>query len=225
MLTHIITPMPEHPIFARFYDRISAVEERAGLADQRRRLLAGATGRTLEIGAGTGLNLPHYTEAVTELVLAEPEPNMAKRLRSKVTAANGSRAGRVEVIEASAEQLPFDDGEFDTVVSTLVLCTVEDPVAAVAELKRVLADGGALLFIEHVRAESARAAQIQDLIERPWKWFLGGCHPNRPSGDRIVEAGFWIERLERQPMPGAPKRLVPMISGHARRPGRRPRDY
>lgn len=209
--------MAEHPIFARLYDSISAVEERAGLADERRRLLSAATGRTLEIGAGTGHNLSHYTEAVSELVLAEPDPHMVKRLRAKL-AAEPPRAARVEVVQAAAEELPFDDGDFDTVVSTLVLCTVEDPVVAVRELKRVLADGGALLFIEHVRAEQARTARVQDLIERPWGWFFGGCHPNRSSGDRIVEAGFWIERLERRPLPGAPKRLVPMISGVAKRP-------
>ncbi|MFN2612838.1 MAG: class I SAM-dependent methyltransferase [Solirubrobacterales bacterium] len=209
--------MAEHPIFARLYDRITALEERAGLAEERRRLLSGASGRTLEIGSGTGHNLSHYTEAVSELVLAEPDPHMAKRLRAKL-AAQPPLAGPARVIETPAEQLPFDNGAFDTVVSTLVLCTVQDPAAAVRELKRVLVDGGALIFIEHVRADEARVARIQDWIERPWGWFFGGCHPNRPSIDRIIEAGFWIERLERRPLPGAPKRLVPMISGVARRP-------
>jgi len=207
----------EHPIFARLYDALSAGEERAGLAEERRRLLAQASGRTLEIGAGTGRNLAHYTDAVSELVLAEPEPNMASRLRAKLAAAP-PRVGSVEVVAASAEQLPFEDGEFDTVVTTLVLCSVEDPAAAVNEAKRVLAEGGALLFIEHVRAEEPRAARVQDLVERPWGRLFGGCHPNRASGDQIIAAGFWIERLERRPLPGAPKRLAPMISGVARRP-------
>lgn len=209
--------MAEHPIFSRLYDRVMAVGERAGLAEERQELLAQASGRTLEIGAGTGSNLGHYTDAVSELVLAEPEPNMAAQLRAKLAAA-APQVGTVEVITAAAEQLPFDDGEFDTVVSTLVLCTVEDPGAAVNEVKRVLVEDGALLFMEHVRADDPRAARMQDLIERPWGKLLGGCHPNRASGDQIIEAGFWIERLERRPMPGAPKRLVPMISGVARRP-------
>lgn len=209
--------MAEHPIFARIYDRALAGTERAGLADERARLLSQASGRTLEIGAGTGHNLPHYTEAVSELVLTEPDPHMAKRLRERI-AAEPPRVDNVTVVEAPAEHLPFEDAEFETAVSTLVLCTVEDPAAAVNEVKRVLAEGGALLFIEHVRAEDAGAARFQDLIERPWGWVAGGCHPNRASGERIIEAGFWIERLERQPLPGAPKRLAPMISGVARRP-------
>jgi ubiquinone/menaquinone biosynthesis C-methylase UbiE len=207
----------EHPIFARVYDGMMARGERSGLADERRRLLAQAGGRTLEIGAGTGLNLPHYGNAVSELVLAEPDPHMARRLRKKL-AAQPPRAGRAEVIEAPAEELPFDDGDFDFVVSTLVLCSVADPRRAVAEIKRVLADDGALLFAEHVRADNARAAGMQDFVRAPWSWLAGGCQLNRPTGDEIVEAGFWIERLERRPLPAAPKRLFPMITGLARRP-------
>jgi SAM-dependent methyltransferase len=95
---------------------------------------------------------------------------------------------------------------------------VDDPPAAVREIKRVLRGGGEFLFMEHVRAETARAARFQDLIERPWGVFAGGCHPNRASGQEIAEAGFWIDRLDRRPLPGAPKRLVPMIVGTARRP-------
>jgi ubiquinone/menaquinone biosynthesis C-methylase UbiE len=216
-LTHIITRVGEHPIFARIYDRALASNERAGLADERRRLLTQASGRTLEIGAGTGHNLPHYTEAVTELVLAEPDPHMAKRLRDKV-AEEPPRAGSVVVTEAPGEELPFEDESFDTVVSTLVFCTVDNPRASVAEVKRVLKGDGALLFIEHVRAETRRVARFQDLIERPWGAIAGGCHPNRATGQEFAEAGFWIERLDRKPLPGAPKRIVPMIVGVARRP-------
>jgi len=132
--------VPDHPFFARFYDRLTARTERAGLADMRHRLLSSASGRVLELGAGTGHNLEHYTDAVTELVLAEPDPNMAKLLRERLER-EGTPAGSPSVIEAPAEDLPFDDGSFDVVVATLVLCTVENPVRAVAEARRVLVEG------------------------------------------------------------------------------------
>jgi ubiquinone/menaquinone biosynthesis C-methylase UbiE len=206
-----------HPIFARIYDRLLAGSEKAGLADKRRSLLAEARGRTLEIGAGTGLNLPYYSDAVSELVLAEPDPHMAARLREKAES-DPPRAVAVEVIEAPAEELPFDNGSFETVVSTLVLCTVDDPPRAVAEVKRVLADGGQLLYIEHVRADTRRLARAQDLFERPWGWFSGGCHPNRATGETLAEAGLWIERLDHGEFPKAPRLARPLISGVARRP-------
>jgi ubiquinone/menaquinone biosynthesis C-methylase UbiE len=209
--------MPEHPIFARFYDRLLSGPERAGLAERRRELLARATGRTLELGAGTGHNLPHYTDAVSELVLAEPDPHMADRLRDRL-AQEGTAAGRASVIEAPAEDLPFDDGSFDTVVATLVFCTVEDPLRAVSEARRVLVEAGSLLFLEHVRSETRQLAWWQDRLERPWGWVAGGCHPNRPTGDVLADAGFWIEQLDRERMPRAPRWMRPMIRGVARRP-------
>jgi SAM-dependent methyltransferase len=216
--------VPGHPIFARFYDRMLAGTEKAGLAEMRRGLVSEASGRTLEIGAGTGHNLPYYTDAVTDLVLAEPDPHMAKRLRTLLEEEPPAPA-RVEVIEAPAEQLPFDNGSFDTVVSTLVFCTVDDPVRAVGEVKRVLADGGALLYLEHIRGEGA-VNRAQDLLERPWGWLAGGCHPNRPTGDTISEAGFWVERLDRGELPKAPPIVKPLISGVARRPsGAAKQDY
>jgi ubiquinone/menaquinone biosynthesis C-methylase UbiE len=209
--------MPEHPIFARFYDRMLAGTERAGLIEMRRELLARANGRTLELGAGTGLNLPHYTGAVSELVLAEPDPHMADRLRDRL-AREGTAAGRASVIEAPAENLPFDDGSFDTVVSTLVFCTVEDPVRAIAEARRVLVEAGSLLFLEHVRSETRQLSWWQDRLERPWGWVAAGCHPNRPTGDLLADAGFWIEQLDRGRLPKVPRWMQPMIRGVARRP-------
>lgn len=208
--------VPEHPIFARFYDRMTAGLERAGLGEMRAKLLANATGRTLELGPGTGHNLPHYTSRVTELVFAEPDPHMAKRLRKRLQE-DPPPVAETEVVGVPAEQLPFDDGSFDTVVATLVLCTVTDPARVVAEVRRVLADGGALLFLEHVRAEGRRA-RAQDLLERPWGWVAGGCHPNRRTGDALAEAGFWIERLDRGELPKGPPIVRPVISGVARRP-------
>jgi SAM-dependent methyltransferase len=206
-----------HPIFARFYDRITARAERSGLAEMRRELLAQASGRTLELGAGTGHNLAHYTDRVSELVLSEPDPHMARRLREQLQS-NPPAPSRVEVIEGPAEDLPFDDGSFDTVVSTLVLCTVEDPRRALAEARRLLVEGGALLFIEHVRSENRRLAWWQDRLERPWGFFAGGCHPNRPTEQTLADAGLWIERLDRDRVPAAPRIVKPLIRGLARRP-------
>jgi ubiquinone/menaquinone biosynthesis C-methylase UbiE len=210
----------EHPFFARVYDSLIAGSEKAGLAEMRRSLLAGARGKTLEIGAGTGSNLPHYTDAVTELVLAEPDPHMAARLRERLTAEHPAAAS-AEVISAPAEDLPFDDGSFDTVVSTLVFCTVSDPERAIGEAKRVLVEGGRLLFLEHVRSESPRLAWWQDRLERPWGWFAGACHPNRPTDQTLADAGMWIEQLDRELFPKAPRIVRPMIKGVAVRPGGR----
>lgn len=209
--------MPEHPIFARLYDRISAAAERAGVTEMRRELLSQAKGRTLEIGAGTGHNLPLYTSAVMELVLTEPDPHMAERLRAKLAEAPPASA-RVEVSEARAEELPFDDGSFDTVVSTLVLCTVESPERALAEARRVLVEGGSLLFLEHVRSPNPRTAWWQDRLERPWGFFIGGCHPNRTTGDSLAAAGFWLDRLDEVKLPKVPRIARRAISGIARRP-------
>jgi ubiquinone/menaquinone biosynthesis C-methylase UbiE len=209
--------MSEHPIFARFYDRMLAGTERAGLEEMRRELIASATGRTLELGAGTGHNLPYYPDAVTELVLAEPEPNMASQLREKLGQTAGL-AARASVINAPAEDLPFDDTTFDTVVATLVLCTVENPDQALAEARRVLVEGGRLIFLEHVRAHSRRLAWWQDRLERPWGFFAGGCHPNRPTDQLLPSAGFWIDSIERTRLPKAPPIVRPLVRGVARRP-------
>jgi SAM-dependent methyltransferase len=210
-------PMSEHPIFARFYDRLTAGTERAGLGEMRRALLETASGRVLELGAGTGHNLPYYTDLVTELVMAEPDPHMAARLRDRL-AAEGTPAGRPSVIEAPAEDLPFDDGSFDTVVATLVLCTVQDPPRALAEARRVLVEGGRLLYLEHVRSTRPGLARWQDRLERPWGFFAGGCHPNRATDQEIAGAGFWIDSLEREKLPKAPRIVRPLIRGVARRP-------
>ncbi len=214
----------EHPIFARIYDRALKSVEEGGLAERRRKLLAEASGRTLDLGAGTGANLPHYPEAVTELVLAEPDPHMAKRLRAHVEAERPDIP--VEVIEAPAEDLPFDDASFETVVSTLVLCTVEDPAQALAEVKRVLDEDGAFVFIEHVRSDRPRLARVQDLLERPWGFFAGGCHPNRRTGDAVADAGLWIERLDKGELDKMAFVAKPLITGVARKPsGAAASDY
>jgi ubiquinone/menaquinone biosynthesis C-methylase UbiE len=209
--------VPEHPLFARFYDRLTAGTERAGLGAMRRQLLSSASGRVLELGAGTGHNLEHYTDAVTELVLAEPDAHMARRLRERL-AREGTAAGNPSVIDARAEELPFDDGSFDVVVATLVLCTVQDPGRALAEARRVLVEGGRFLYLEHVRSSRSRLARWQDWLERPWGFFSGGCHPNRATDELLAGAGFWIDSLERDQLPKAPPMVRPLIRGVAIRP-------
>src|SRR5688572_11301430 len=134
-------------LLALSYDRLMASTEAAGLADLRRRLLAGATGDVLEVGAGTGQNLPHYGTSVRSLTLTEPDPSMLRRLRHAAAGAGPPTT----ILRAPAEDLPFDDARFDTVVSTLVLCGVPDQPRAVREIRRVLKPGGHLLFVEHVR--------------------------------------------------------------------------
>jgi ubiquinone/menaquinone biosynthesis C-methylase UbiE len=207
--------MAEHRIFAAIYDRLLAGSEREGLAELRADVLSGASGRTLELGGGTGANLTYYSPAVTELVLTEPDPHMAKRLRARL-AAEPPGTATVEVADVPAESLPFDDASFDTVVGTLVFCTVEDPDLAAAEAHRVLKPGGRLLFIEHVRDdEGTGRARWQDRLERPWGWVAGGCHPNRDTG-RLLAATFGEVAVDRREFPGTGTALVkPLISGSA----------
>src|SRR4051794_9334539 len=170
-------------IFALAYDPFLASAERRGIAAARRDLLADAHGRVLEIGAGTGLNVAHYPAGL-DVVYTEPDPHMARRLRARVT----------DLVEAPAEALPFADGSFDTVVSTLVLCTVSDVPAALAEIRRVLRPGGRLLFLEHVRAPSgSRLEHWQDRLHGPWKAFACGCHCNRDLPSTLREAGFDVD--------------------------------
>jgi len=199
-------------LFAALYDRTLAVSEAAGLRDRRAALLAQARGRTLEVGVGTGLNLSHYGPAVTELTLAEPEAPMARRLRDRAASAPAV----LRVVEAPAERLPFADGAFDTVVSTLVLCTVADPRAALGEIRRVLAPGGQLLFLEHVRAEDPAVARRQDLLEPLWRRVAHGCRCNRDTARLMAEAGLRADRLERGRIPKATPIIRPSIEGVAR---------
>lgn len=203
-------------LFAAVYDRMLAGTEDAGLRERRRVLLQTARGRVLEIGAGTGLNLPHYGEAVTELVLSEPSPDMARRLRRKLA------DPRARVVEAPAEAMPFDDASFDCVVCTLVLCSVRDPERAVGEVSRVLRPGGRILFIEHVRSEDPKLARWQDRLCRPWGMVGDGCHPNRDTVATLRAGGLDVEQLEPGSMPKAPPIVRPTVDGTAvRPPGRR----
>jgi ubiquinone/menaquinone biosynthesis C-methylase UbiE len=207
--------MRGHRFFAAFYDRLMASTEDAGMRDMRAELAASADGRTLELGAGTGLNLPHYGPGVSELVLTEPDPHMARRLRARL-ASEPPAAGSAEVVEAGAERLPFEDSSFDTVVSTLCLCTVEDPERVVEEVARVLRPTGRLLYIEHVRSDSAKVARWQDRLETPWGWLAAGCHPNRDTAATIAASGLEPTEEVRGELPKAPPIVKPLIRGEAR---------
>lgn len=198
-------------IFAAVYDRMLAGVERAGLHERRADLLTTARGRVLEIGAGTGANVSLYGPDVETLMLAEPEAPMARRLARRVS--QGSHPAHI--IRAPAEGLPFPDASFDTVVSTLVLCTVKDPQSALAEMRRVLRPGGRLLFIEHVRSDQPRLAVWQDRLNGLNRIIGHGCNCNRATLESIRAAGFRVARIERGRLPKAPAFLRPMIAGVA----------
>jgi len=202
------------PLFARGYDRFNKIAEDAGLRDKRRALLARAQGRTLEIGAGTGVNVELYPDSVTELVLTEPDSQMGRQLQKKL--AGLGRAA--EVVDAGGERLPFPDASFDTVVATLVLCTIPDPGAALAEIARVLKPTGHLLFLEHVRSSDPKVASWQDRLERPWGCFGRGCHPNRDTLATIQASALEVVGVERDRIPKAPPIVRPLIVGEARLP-------
>ena len=182
-----------HPLFARFYARVARASEAAGAADHRDELLAGLTGRVVEIGAGTGTNFSHYPETVSEVVAVEPEPY----LRRQATAAVAGAAVPVRVVEGTAGTLPIEDGWADAVVFSLVLCSIASPEHALAEAARVLGPTGELRVYEHVRADDARAARRQDRVDWLWSKFAGGCHCNRETHALIEQAGFTFTELRR----------------------------
>jgi ubiquinone/menaquinone biosynthesis C-methylase UbiE len=196
---------------AALYDRLSEGVERAGLSERRRKLLSAARGRVLEVGAGTGLNVPHYPNEVQELVFVEPNEAMADRLRGRLA----ENARPATVVLARAESLPFDDAAFDTVVVTAVLCSVHDVGRSLRELRRVLEPGGRLLFAEHVRADDPRLARWQDRLNRPWRVVADGCNCNRRTLDAIVASGFEVDQLERGELPKAPTIVRPFVAGSA----------
>jgi ubiquinone/menaquinone biosynthesis C-methylase UbiE len=207
-----------HPIFAAIYDRLLAATEKAGLGEMRGELLAGASGRTLELGAGTGANVAHYPPGVSAAVLTEPDPHMARRLRERLT--EEPPGFEYEVVETGAEQLPFDDASFDTVISTLVMCTVDDPARAAAEIARVVRPEGKLLLIEHIRdPDDGSLGRWQDRLRSPWGWFAGGCNPNRDTTATLEAAGFDLSEVAADELPKAPALARPLIRGSARAPG------
>jgi SAM-dependent methyltransferase len=215
-------------VFARYYDRALKATEENGLGAMRAELLSEATGRVIEIGAGTGVNVDLYGPGIEDLTLVEPDPHMAAQLRERLDDHGAepppapvdradARAARPpsRLVEAPAEALPFDDDGFDTAVATLVLCTVPDPAAAVAELARVLKPGGRLLFIEHVRSDDPSRARWQDRLEKPWRFMADGCYCNRDTAAMLGSSAFAVEHLDHGKMPKAMPIVRPLIRGSA----------
>jgi ubiquinone/menaquinone biosynthesis C-methylase UbiE len=205
------------PRFARMYLGTAARAERRGAGDHRRTLLAGVHGRVVEIGAGNGLNFPHYPPEVSEVVAVEPEPT----LRAEAERAAAQARANITVLPGVADELPLADASVDAAVASLVLCSVPDQSRALGELRRVLRPGGVLRFYEHVLASGKGRAWIQNRVAWFWPLVGGGCHPNRDTVSAIERAGFDIERCERfcfQPVPLAIP-VTPHVIGAARKPG------
>lgn len=211
-----MTEQVRHPIFARVYARLAVLAEGRGGAEHRRGMLAGAAGRVLEIGAGSGANFAHYPPTVREVLAVEPE----RHLRELAVRAAASAPVAVAVMEGHAGSLPCETAAVDVGVASLVLCTVPDQPAALAELFRVIRPGGELRFYEHVRAHSPGEARIQDIADATfWPRIAGGCHLGRDTRAAITAAGFELESCERFAFSFA-RYLPPAahILGIARRP-------
>ena len=203
--------MKEHPIFARFYERISTRLDEAGEREHRIELVGEARGRVLEVGSGNGLNFEHY--ALASMVVAmEPEPTMLRIARPR------GREAKVPVafLRGVAESLPFPADSFDTVVASLVMCSVGSPARAAAEMRRVLRPGGELRFLEHIRSSNRAWAAVQDGFAPVWSLFSGGCHPNRDTPVTLRAAGLDVES-RRFPF-GPPTPCRPHVLGVARKP-------
>jgi ubiquinone/menaquinone biosynthesis C-methylase UbiE len=206
-----------HPIFARFYARTSLLMERGGVTAHRATLLDGLSGTVIEIGAGNGLNFPHYPDDVTKVIAVEPEPH----LRSIAETSARQTTVPIAIVDGSADRLPAADGSCDAAIASLVLCTVPDQDTALAEIRRVLKPGGQLRFFEHVRAATPGRRGLQKTLDATiWPWFGGGCHCGRDTQSAIERAGFVIDHIDRLttadtriPFPAAPQ-----ILGTATRP-------
>ncbi len=174
------------PLFARWYGVLSRRAERGELGERRREVLSQAAGRVLDLGTGTGESFKHFPVSVAGVVAVDPDPAMTRQAQR----VSGTAAMPVSLVRGVGERLPFAAGSFDTAVVTLVLCTVEKPEAAAAELHRVLRPGGQVLFMEHVRTGDEDLARWQDRLARPWSWVNGGCRPNRRTMETLRSAGF-----------------------------------
>lgn len=195
-----------HPTFAKFYHFARNFGEPAFLREARLAAVAGLTGRVLEIGAGDGANLPYYGPGV-DLTLVEPEPFLLAKAAERLLVV-GRQAN---LCLSRAEELPFVGSSFDAVVATLVLCSVDDPVRALQEIRRVLKPSGVFRFVEHVKSHEARRAKAQELLTPIWARMFGNCHLDRATPDMIQRAGLHLHRLEAVNR----SRLLPVVMGEA----------
>jgi ubiquinone/menaquinone biosynthesis C-methylase UbiE len=195
----------------RFYDFLSGALDRKGFGERRDRLVAELEGDVLEVGAGTGLNIARYRRA-SRVVALEPDETYARRLRRRAAAASVP----VEVVGGRAESLPFPDGSFDHVVTSLSLCSVTDLDQALGEIRRVLRPGGSLRFLEHVRG-MGRVATWQDRLTPLQRRVADGCHLNRDTERAIVRAGFRVDELEHFELPAGHPLVKPSVQGIAAR--------
>jgi len=204
-----------HPVFARLYALLTPAMEQ-GVGEYRRRLLAGLRGTVVEVGAGDGMNFAHYPPEVERVVAVEPEPYLRNLARRR---AEGAPVA-VEVVNGRAEDLPLDDAAVDAAVASLVLCSIADPEAALAELFRVVRPGGQLRVFEHVRAPHPVLARAQRLLDMFWPVIAGGCHTSRDTAAVIRRAGFVFDQLESLRFPNlrVPFPTSPHILGVAVRP-------
>ncbi|WP_328478517.1 class I SAM-dependent methyltransferase [Streptomyces sp. NBC_00377] len=209
-------PKVKHPFFARIYPRINAFAEAHGGLDHRKELLAETEGRVVEVGAGTGANFAHYPAAVEKVIAVEPEP----RLRGLATQAAADSPTHIEVREGRAEELPMADGSVDGVVASLVLCSIADVPATLAEAARVLRPGGRLYFYEHIRSADPRFARKQRRINIVWPLLGGGCNLDRDTEQAIRDAGFTIEHARHFDflVNGRTTPSSPCVIGAARKP-------
>jgi ubiquinone/menaquinone biosynthesis C-methylase UbiE len=191
----------------------SSYEKKPFAVEKRTQLLSAAEGTVLEVGGGTGFNLPYYPAAVSAITISDPVGGMLERARKRAA----SVGREVTTAGAPAEALPFEDASFDTVVASYVLCSVDDQDRALAEIRRVLRPGGRYLFIEHVRADDPALARKQDRWEGLWKRVCFGCHPNRETLPQI-EAAFDVQEVERGRSPMGPKLVRPYVLGRAVKP-------
>lgn len=190
-----------NPFFARIYGTVRRQLDRHGLAERRRALLADLSGVVVEVGVGDGGNLPHYPPAVTRVVAVEPEPRLRAAAR-RVAADLDPMGARLTVVPGLAEELPVDTGSADAVVFTLVLCSVPDVRATLAEAHRVLRPGGRLAYVEHVRASTPGWARVQRVLDATvWPHLAGGCRLSRDPREAVAEAGFTTTSFEEYLLP------------------------
>ncbi|HEU4543576.1 MAG TPA: class I SAM-dependent methyltransferase [Jiangellaceae bacterium] len=194
-------PRVRHPFFARFYAWVSPSMERAGAAERRDALLAGLTGRVIDVGAGNGLNFAHYPPEVTDVLAVEPDPY----LRALANSGAERAPIPIKVVDGVAEDLPADDESFDAGVASFVLCSVADLSQALRELHRAIRPEGQLRFFEHVRADTPGLRRVQRVLDATvWPALCGGDHTGRDTAAAIEDAGFTIQTLDRFRFPETP---------------------